>query len=331
MQQTQPKLLQRLSDAIRARNYSYRTEQAYIMWVKQYIRFHNITHPEDMTETHVIAFLNHLTINKNVAPNTQNQALNALNFLYTHVLFQPLDKLQGIARSKKQQKLPVVLTHDEVKRLFRELESPYWILTGLMYGSGLRLMEALRLRVKDLDFNYRAIIVRNGKGGKDRVVTLPDELISPLKTQLANTQLLHKKDLADGHGRVEMPYALERKWPNSNVDFEWQYVTPSLSRSHNPRTGEIGRHHVHEQSMQRRFKAAVIAAGIKKHATCHSLRHSFATHLLEGGADIRTVQEQLGHADVRTTQIYTHVLKRGGRAVKSPLSQILGAGFISGK
>lgn len=324
MKHNPPRLLDRLAQEIRVRNYSYRTEQAYSMWIKQYIRFHDLRHPDDMSEKEVSAFLNHLSIDRNVSPNTQNQALNALNFLYKNVLKKPLENVTGIIRSKKKQKLPIVLTHQEVRNLFREMQPPYWLLTGLMYGSGMRLMEALRLRTKDIDFHYRAILVRNGKGGKDRVVTLPDELINPLKLQLEQTRFLHKKDLADGFGRVEMPYALDRKWPNANTDFEWQYVTPSLNRSPNPRTGEIGRHHIHEQSVQRRFKDAVRKAGIKKNASCHTLRHSFATHLLERGADIRTVQEQLGHSDVRTTQIYTHVLQRGGRAVLSPLSQILG-------
>lgn len=324
MKKNPPKLLDQLADAIRVRNYSYRTEQAYSMWVRQYIRFHKLNHPQEMAEEEVTEFLNHLSLERRVSPNTQNQALNALKFLYAHVLGNPLEKVEGIVRAKKQQKLPVVLNQDEIRAIFRELEPPYWLLTGLMYGSGLRLMEALRLRVKDLDFDYRAIIVRNGKGGKDRVVTLPDELINPLKVQLDQTRLIHQKDLADGFGRVEMPYALKKKWPNADRDFQWQYVTPSLVKSANPRTHDVGRHHVHEQSMQRRFKAAVFSSKIQKHATCHTLRHSFATHLLESGADIRTVQEQLGHSDVRTTQIYTHVLKRGGRAVRSPLSQIMG-------
>jgi len=324
MKHTPPRLMVQLATAIRIRNYSYRTEQAYCMWAKQYIRFHNITHPAEMGEAEVAAFLSHLTLNRNVAPNTQNQALNALNFLYTHVLGKPLQPIEGIVRAKKAQKLPIVLDRREIRALFRELDPPYWLLTGLMYGSGLRLMEALRLRVKDIDFNYKAIMVRDGKGSKDRVVTLPDELIAPIKLQLEHAHFLHDKDLADGYGRVELPFALQRKWPNADIDFQWQYVTPSQSRSQNPRTGEIGRHHVHEQSMQRRFKTAVKSSGIGKQATCHTLRHSFATHLLENGADIRTVQEQMGHSDIRTTQIYTHVLQRGGNAVVSPLGKTLG-------
>ena len=246
------------------------------------------------------------------------------NFLYREVLDQPLGNIAGVQRAKKQQKLPVVLTHAEIRLLFKELEPPYWHLAALMHGSGLRLMESLRLRIKDIDFHYRAIIVRKGKGGKDRVVTLPDEIIGPIKLQMDQTRFLHNKDLANGYGRVELPYALARKWPNAHTDFEWQYLTAANGRSHNPRTGEIGRYHVHEQSVQRRIKSAITSAGIRKNASCHSLRHSFATHLLERGSDIRTVQEQLGHSDVRTTQIYTHVLKRGGNAVISPLSQILG-------
>ena len=273
MNKNPPKLLDRLANEIRIRNYSLRTEQAYSMWTKQYIRFHNLTHPQEMGEEQVAEFLNYLSLKRGVSPNTQNQALNALKFLYKNVLNIPLDEVAGVVRAKKQQKLPVVMTQKEVRDVLRELEPPYWMLAGLMYGSGLRLMEALRLRVKDLDFNYRAIIVRNGKGGKDRVVTLPDELIPLLKIQLDQTRLLHQKDLADGYGCVELPYALSRKWPNADKDFQWQYVTPSWSRSANPRTGEIGRHHVHEQSMQRRFKAAVVSSGIRKLATCHTLRH----------------------------------------------------------
>ncbi|MFT7213452.1 MAG: integron integrase [Granulosicoccus sp.] len=326
MNSLRPKLLDQLADEIRIRNYSLRTEQAYSMWIRQYIRFHKLTHPQEMGEREVTQFSNHLSLDRGVSPNTQNQALNALKFLYRHVLDMPFEEVAGIVRSKKQQKLPIVMTQSEIRAVLREMEPPYWLLAGLMYGSGLRLMEALRLRVKDLDFDYRAIMVRNGKGGKDRVVTLPDELIAPLKIQLDQTRLLHRKDLADGFGRVELPYALKRKWPNADTDFQWQYVTPSWGRSVNPRTSEIGRHHVHEQTMQRRFKAAVGSSRISKLATCHTLRHSFATHLLERGADIRTVQEQLGHSDVRTTQIYTHVLQRGGRAVRSPLSEILGFG-----
>ncbi len=294
------------------------------MWVRQYVHFHNLTHPRDMAENEVREFLNHLALERNVSPNTQHQALNAINFLYSCVLDLPLEQISGISRPRKKQKLPIVLTHEEIGLLLREMQPPFWHLTALMYGSGLRLMEALRLRVKDIDFHYRAIVVRNGKGGRDRVVTLPDELIKTLELQLEQVRFLHNKDLADGFGRVEIPYALKRKWPNVDKDFEWQYLTPSQTRSHNPRSGEIGRHHVHEQTMQRRFKNAVKASSISKPATCHTLRHSFATHLLERGADIRTVQEQLGHKDVRTTQIYTHVLQRGGLAVRSPLSQILG-------
>lgn len=324
MNQNPPRLMDRLAQAIRIRNYSYRTEQAYRMWTKQYLRFNGMKHPETLGEFHVKQFLNHLAIDRNVSPSTQNQALNALNFLYREVLDRPLGKVTGIQHAKKAQKLPVVLSHEEIRALFRELEPPYWLLAGLMYGSGLRLMESLRLRIKDIEFNYRAIVVRNGKGGKDRVVTLPDELIPIIKLRMEETRFVHNKDLADGFGRVEMPYALARKWPNAHTDFQWQYLTPATGRSRNPRTSETGRHHLHEQSVQRRMKTAITAAGIQKSASCHTLRHSFATHLLESGADIRTVQEQLGHTDVRTTQIYTHVIKRGGNGVLSPLSRVLG-------
>ena len=293
MKPNSPRLLDQLASAIRVRNYSYRTEQAYRMWVKQYIRFHGVVHPKEMGASEVKQFIDHLALDRNVAAATQNQALNALNFLYKNVLGMPLEKINGIQRSKKPQKLPVVLSHAEIRKMFRELDPPYWHLAGLMYGSGLRLMESVRLRVKDIDFHYRAITVRGGKGNKDRVVTLPDELIAALTLQIQQTRFLHDKDLADGFGRVEMPYALARKWQNAHTSLEWQYLTPSKTRSTHPRTGEIGRHHIHEQSVQRQVKSAMHAAGLRKDASCHTLRHSFATHLLERGSDIRTVQEQL--------------------------------------
>jgi integron integrase len=249
-----------------------------------------------------------------------------LAFLYRVVLERPLEPMEGIVRAKGRQRLPVVLTVDEVRRVLHGLEGVHWLVGCLLYGSGLRLMEAVRLRIKDLDFERHAIVVRDGKGGKDRIVTLPDELIVPLRRHVANRKTGHEKDLADGFGTVYLPYALERKYPGAPTEWGWQYVFAAAKRSRDPRSDAVRRHHIDEQSVQRAVKAAVRAAGIAKPASCHTLRHSFATNLLERGMDIRTVQEQLGHSDVRTTQIYTHVLERGGLAVKSPLGEVLGVG-----
>lgn len=292
-------------------------------WIVRFIRFHRLRHPGEMGESEVIAFLTHLAVEQNVAASTQNQALNALNFLYKAVLERPLSDLQGVVRAKRPQRIPVVLTTEEVADLLRYVDSNQWLPVCLMYGSGLRLMETLRLRVKDLDYPHRAIFVRNGKGGKDRVVTLPDELMVPLKRHLQSVKLMHEKDLGDGFGEVFLPHALARKYPSAGKQWGWQFVFPSHRRSRDPRSGREGRHHIDASAVQRAVKHAVRKAGIDKPASCHTLRHSFATHLLERGMDIRTVQEQLGHKDLRTTQIYTHVLNRGGSAVLSPLGSVL--------
>ena len=317
------KLLDQVKQAIRVRHYSYRTEQSYIMWVKQYIRFHNIQHPKNLDESDVSKFLTHLAINKRVAPNTQNQALNALVFLYRYVLESPLQDIKQVKRASGKQKLPVVLNQNEIRALLKHLPHPHWLLAALMYGSGLRLMEVLRLRVKDFDFQYRAIRVMQGKGRKDRVVTLPDNLISHIKQQIEYSRMLHNKDMEDGFGKTILPYALDRKYPNAASSIEWQFVFPAKNRSKHPQCKQVSRYHIHEQTLQRAIKNALRKAGINKTASSHSLRHSFATHLLERGADIRTVQEQLGHSDVRTTQIYTHVLQRGAGGVISPINDIL--------
>jgi len=274
----------------------------------------------------VVAFLTHLAVKRQVSPSTQNQALNALVFLYRHVLDQPLGDILGAVRAKRPERLPVILTRTEVRQLFANLDGPHWLPACLLYGSGLRLMECLRLRVKELDFDHRAITVRCGKGGKDRVVTLPDPCIEPLKQQLALVCRLHSKDLQDGFGAVWLPHALARKYPRAATEPGWQYVFPASKRSVDPRSGVTRRHHLDNSCLQRAIKLAVRKAGITKPASCHTLRHCFATHLLERGMDIRTVQEQLGHKDIRTTQIYTHVLQRGGNAVVSPLADVLGAG-----
>ena len=312
--------------AVRVRHYSIRTEQAYVGWVKRYIIFHGKRHPRNMGVEEVSAFLSHLAMDRNVAASTQNQALNALVFLYKAVLDMPLGDLQGVVRAKKPRRLPVVLSRSEVMLLLRNLQGRHWLVACLLYGSGLRLMECVRLRVKDLDFEHRAVIVREGKGGKDRIVTLPDELIVPLQRHLGNARNIHDKDLSDGYGAVWLPHALARKYPNAPAQWGWQYVFPATRRSQDPRSNVVRRHHIDESTIQKAVKLAIRKAGIEKPASCHTLRHSFATHLLERGMDIRTVQEQLGHKDVRTTQLYTHLLKRGGNAVRSPLSGVLSGG-----
>ncbi len=321
---TNSPFLARVREAIRLKHYSYRTEIAYVDWVRRFILFNNKRHPQDLSEWEVGKFLTWLAVSRNVSASTQNQALNALVFLYRHVINRPLGDISNAARAKKPQRLPTVLTQDEVKRLFQHLDGNQWLPVCLLYGSGLRLMECLRLRVKDLDFDHCAIVVRHGKGGKDRVVTLPDAVIIPLQRHLEVVRSVHDKDLRDGFGEVYLPHALARKYPNAARSWAWQYVFPASRRSTDPRSGVVRRHHIDDSCIQRAIKLALRKAGIDKPASCHTLRHSFATHLLERGMDIRTVQEQLGHSDIRTTQIYTHVIQRGGNAVKSPLEQVLG-------
>jgi len=308
--------------AIRVRHYSIRTEKTYVGWIRRFILFHGKRHPAGMGATEVGEFLTHLAVAGNVAASTQNQALNALVFLYKAVLDRPLGDLHGVIRAKKPQRLPVVLSREEIAGLLRHLEGSHWLAACLMYGSGLRLMECVRLRVMDIDFDHQAITVRGGKGAKDRVVSLTDTL----KRHLSSVRNIHAKDLADGYGEVWLPHALARKYPNAAREWGWQYVFPASRRSTDPRSGIIRRHHLDESSLQRAVKIAVRKAGIRKPASCHTLRHSFATHLLERGMDIRTVQEQLGHKDLRTTQLYTHLLRRGGNAVVSPLDHAPGSG-----
>lgn len=318
--------LEKVRGAIRVRHYSIRTEQAYLAWIRQFIVYHGKRHPADLGDREVSAFLTYLAQRRNVAAATQNQALNALVFMYRHVLDKPLGELQEVVRAKKPKRLPVVLSQQEVARLLSRLTGIHWLVGCLMYGSGLRLMECLRLRVKDIEFSRRAIFVRDGKGGKDRVVTLADELLEPLARHLETVKTLHERDAAEGFGRVYLPFALEKKYPNAATEWGWQYVFPAAKRTIDPRSNIERRHHINESSVQKAVKNAVRRAGIDKPASCHTLRHSFATHLLERGADIRTVQDQLGHADIRTTQIYTHVLNRGGMAIKSPLGAVLPGG-----
>ena len=314
-----PRLLEQVRERIRLKHYSIRTEQAYLQWVRRFILFHGKRHPREMGKVEIERFLTHLAVNRNVAASTQNQALNAILFLYREVLAMEVEWLDGVQRAKKPARLPVVLTRSEVKALLARIEGRNWLMAAMLYGCGMRLMECVRLRVQDIDFERRSIMVRQAKGQKDRVTMLPDSLVEPLRRQLVYAKSLHEEDLSLGFGRVYLPYALERKYPSANASWGWQYVFPASTRSNDPRANVIRRHHIDEQVLQRAVANAAREIGLTKPASCHTLRHSFATHLLEDGYDIRTVQELLGHKDVRTTQIYTHVLNRGGNAVRSPL------------
>jgi integron integrase len=313
-----PRLYDRIVEVLRVRHYSRRTEEAYIHWIRRYIEYHRHQHPRQLAEDGANRFLTHLAVKEHVAASTQNQALSAILFLYQHVLEQPLDRIEGVVRARRPKRLPVVLTVDEVSRVMAHLSGDKWLIAMLLYGGGLRLLEAIRLRVKDLDFERGEITVREGKGDKDRVTTMPRAVVRPLQDHLQRVEAIHQQDLADGYGRVELPHALARKYPNANREWAWQFVFPQERRWRNPKTGEQGRHHIDESLFQRSLKAAVRNAGLAKRVTSHTFRHSFATHLLADGYDIRTVQELLGHKDVRTTMIYTHVLNRGGRGVRSP-------------
>jgi len=313
------RLLDAVRLGIRARHYSLRMEEAYVGWVRRFVVFHGRRHPRELGEAEINAFLTHLAVRENVAASTQSQALAALLFLYRHVLEIPFPKLESLIRAKRPRRLPVVLTREEVKAVLARLDGPSRIVGTLLYGGGLRLMEALRLRVKDVDFARAQITVRDGKGRKDRVTMLPSAIREALIDHLALVRALHRADLAAGFGTVFMPDALERKYIGAPREWGWQYVFPAGSPGQDPRSGEIRRHHLHESVVQKAVRQAVRDAGIDKPASCHTLRHSFATHLLESGYDIRTIQDLLGHKDVSTTMIYTHVLNRGGvRGVRSP-------------
>lgn len=315
------KFLDRLRDLLRAKHYSYSTEESYVAWVRRYILFHNKRHPQDMGDQDVEAFLTHLAVVENVAASTQNQALSALLFTYRYLLNQPLsDSLQTI-RAKRPKRLPVVLTVAEAQHVLDWMSGVPKLVAQLLYGGGLRLCEGLNLRIKDLDFEQQQIVVRDGKGQQDRLTILPTRLIQPLKAHLMDVKIQHEKDLQEGFGQVYLPQALARKYPNAERSWIWQYVFPASCRSQDPRSGVTRRHHLDPSVVQKAVKLAVVKVGIAKPASCHTLRHSFATHLLQNGYDIRTVQELLGHKDVRTTMIYTHVLNRGGQGVISPLDR----------
>lgn len=321
-ERSSPRLLDQLRKAIRVRHYSYETEKAYVYWTRFFVRFNGLRHPRELTESDVGRFLTFLAVQRSVSPSTQNQALNAIVFLYKHVLQRPLGHIGNAARAKRRERLPVVFTPGEVERIVSRLDGTARIAVALLYGSGLRLMECLRLRIKDIDFERGEITVRDGKGGKDRVTVLPSSVRNDLLRCIERSRNLHNYDLAEGYGEVSLPYALERKYPNAAREFRWQYIFPADKRSVDPVSRRVKRHHLLPDAIQRQVKRAIAESGVQKHGSCHTFRHSFATHVLESGYDIRTVQELLGHKDVSTTMIYTHVLNRGGRGVRSPLDAI---------
>lgn len=317
-----PRLMDQLREAMRSRHYAKRTEATYCQWVLRYIRFHRLRHPKEMSESEVNAFLSHLAVDGRVSSSTQNQALAAILFLYRQVLGIELGELREVIRAKLPQRLPVVLSRDEVRDVLAHLTGDRWLIASLLYGAGLRLLECLRLRIKDIEFDRNQLMIRSGKGAKDRCTLLPESLKSPLRDQLKRVRSMHEQDLRDGWGRVPLPDAIDRKYPNAGAELGWQWVFPQERRWRNAATREEGRHHIDESLVQRAVRAAVLRAGISRPASCHTFRHSFATHLLEAGQDIRTIQELLGHSDVRTTMIYTHVLNRGPAGVKSPLDRL---------
>ena len=317
-----PKLFDQVRGKIRLKHYSIRTEQAYLNWIKRFILHFDKTHPKNLGAAEVEQFLTYLAVEGKVAAATQNQAKSALLFLYRQVLEIELPWLDNVEQAKTPKRLPVVLTRAETQAILSRLQGTHWLIANLLYGTGMRIMECLRLRIKDIEFTRKEILIRDGKGFKDRVTMLPETLINPLREHLKNVKILHNQDLESGYGSVFLPYALEKKYPTAAQDWGWQYAFPTKGMSVDPRSGATRRHHIQEQTVQRAIKQAVRDANLVKPATPHTLRHSFATHLLEGGYDIRTVQELLGHSDVSTTMIYTHVLNKGGRGVKSPLDNL---------
>jgi integron integrase len=315
------KLLDQVRTVARVKHFSLSTERAYVGWIRRFILFHHKKHPKEMAETEIREFISHLAVNAKISASTQTVALSALLFLYRDVLKRDLPYIDHIERAKPSKKIPVVFTRLEVQAILARLEGTHHLIAGLLYGSGLRLMEAVRLRVKDIDFERGEITVREAKGGRDRVTMLPASMRESLQIHLQRMRLLHQADLKDGFGKVELPFALARKYPQAARQWGWQYVFSSMKRSRDPRTGEERRHHLYPDHLQRAVKRAISLAQIHRNGSCHTFRHSFATHLLEDGYDIRTVQELLGHKDVRTTMIFTHVLNRGGRGVRSPLDK----------
>jgi len=317
-----PRLLDQMRAKLRTRHYSYRTEQSYVAWATRYIRFHGLTHPAELEAVQIEAFLNHLAVDRKVSASTQNQALSALVFLYREVLGASFPDLDNLVRARRPLRIPVVLSREEVRAVLARIPATKSLMARLLYGSGLRVMECARLRLKDVDLERGELRVRDGKGARDRVAPLARSLHDALAAQIDRVGRIHRGDLAEGYGSVELPSALARKFPNAERETGWQYLFPASRLGADRRTGEVRRHHLAESALQRAVRRAVRDAGIRKPASCHTFRHSFATHLLEDGYDIRTVQELLGHSSVKTTMIYTHVLNRGGRAVRSPLDTL---------
>jgi len=317
-----PKLLDQVREKIRVKHYSYRTEQAYVQWVKRFILFHNKKHPKDMGEQEITQFLSHLAVNRNISASTQNQALCAIVFLYKHVLNKDLNEFGNIQWAKRPKRLPVVFSKNEIRQILDEMSGIYKVMATLLYGAGLRLTECLQLRVKDIDFDYQQIAVRSGKGEKDRVTVLPESVTEPLKKHINKVIDIHDKDIQEGYDSVYMPYALDRKYPNAGKEIGWHFLFPSKNISKDPVSGIMRRHHLHGSVLQRAVKSAIKKARIMKHGGCHTFRHSFATHLLEDGTNIRTVQELLGHKSVETTMVYTHVMNKKKIGVKSPADNL---------
>lgn len=314
------KFMHLVRSQIRARNLAYKTEQSYCFWIKRYIRYHRLKHPKEMGAAEVEQFLHHLAVVDNVSVGTQKIALSALSFLYNKYFEQPLGRL-NITKARVPRRVPVVFSHREAVSVIEKLHQPWQLMAGIMYGSGLRTSEVIRLRLKDVDFDQQMLIVRSGKGGKDRRTILPESLVSDLQVQIVTVKRLHCSDTKNGYGEVYMPNALARKYPSAVTELAWQYLFPSTKLSVDPRSDKVRRHHVYDRSLQRNVKTAIRHSGIIKHASCHTFRHSFATRLLEQGNDIRTVQELLGHSNVETTEIYTHVLHKGVMGVKSPVDR----------
>ncbi len=320
---TDSSLLSRMREELRLRHYSPETERAYVGWVVRYVKFHGLRHPLNLSRDDLLTFLAALAVDHGVSASTQNQALAAVNFLYRDVLHHPLDEVEGIVRAKRPARLPIVMTKAEVRLVLGSMRGTQKLVATLLYGSGLRVLECLHLRIKDVDLGSHQLLVRRGKGGKDRLTMLPTAVDRALESHLARVKGVHDRDLKFGAGRVDLPYALSRKYPKAGSEWPWQYVFPAARTYYHRPSGERRRHHLHVTSVQRAVHEAVRVSGITKPASCHTFRHSFATHLLEDGYDIRTVQELLGHSDVRTTMIYTHVLNRGGRGVRSPVDSLL--------
>ena len=326
-----PKLLDRVREVARLRHLSRRTEAAYAGWIKRFVRFHGLRHPDELGEAEVKAFLADLAVRQGVSASTQNQAMAAVLFVYRDVLGRALGHLEGVPRARLPTRIPAVLTREEVRAVMARLRGDYWLVASLLYGSGLRLLEAVTLRVKDVDLGRRELRIRRGKGQLDRATVLPGSVVDRLAAHLEAVRLRHQADVAAGRGSVELPEALERKFPAASREWPWQWVFPARRQYVDRATGTVRRHHLHPTAMQRVFREAVLAAGLSKRASCHTLRHSFATHLLESGYDIRTVQTLLGHRDLRTTMQYTHVLNRGGLGVRSPADGLLDAGGSGGE